>query len=278
MIQSDNKPGQARIYRRRFRVRAYEVGVDGRVRDSVYLSYCQQAAFEASADAGYDMNRYEHLGTIWIIRDQTIVYLEPLKDGDEVEVKTWVSDFRRVRSHREYALRRLNDGAQVALARADWVYLDRTRLFPKRISSQMAQAFGANGVSALDSAPPLEPARQVDRGSFVYRHRAKGYEQDDLSHVNNANYLNWLDQARREAWVELGLAPADLNVLPVWYEIEYLAPAVEGDEVEVHSRIVSVGATQFSWEHRVLRAGRRLANARATLQSCSEKSIGVLWG
>jgi len=99
-----------------------------------------------------------------------------------------------------------------------------------------------------------------------------------LSHVNNANYLNWLDQARRDAWVEMGLAPVDLNTLPVRYAIEYWMPAVEGDEVEVQSRIVSIGETQFTWEHQVLRVGQRLVSAQATLKSCSDKPIGVLLG
>jgi acyl-CoA thioester hydrolase len=266
------------VYRRRFRVRAYELGANGRVRDSVYLNYLQQAAVEASADVGYDLSRYDQLGTVWIIRDQSIVYLEPLHGEDEIEVKTWVSDFRRVRSHREYELRRVSDGVPVALARTDWVYLDRARLFPRRISAQAMQDFGANGLSALEAAPPLETAREIDLGPFVYRHWVPWHEQDDLSHVNNANYLNWLNQARRQALTELGLSPDDLNIAPLRYEIGYLRPAVEGDQVKISSRIVSVGQTQFTWQHEISRDGDRLVNARATLKSCPKKPLSVLLG
>jgi acyl-CoA thioester hydrolase len=176
-----------RRYRRRFRVRGYEVGATNRVHESVFLNYVQQAAFEASAEAGYDIRRYHAMGAIWVIRKQTIAYLDSLVYGDAVDVTTWVSDFRRVRSNRECELRRTSDGRVVALAQTDWVYVDVASLFPRRIAPEMIDAFDPNGVSALESAPALEPAERVDGRSFVYRHRVKSYELDNLRHVNKTN-------------------------------------------------------------------------------------------
>jgi acyl-CoA thioester hydrolase len=176
-----------RIYQRRFRVRGYEVGATNRVHESVFLNFVQQAAFEASAEARYDIRRYHEMGAIWVIRKQTIAYLDSLVYGDAVDVTTWVSDFRRVRSNRECELRRASDGGVVALAQTDWVYVDVTSLFPRRIAAEMIDAFSPNGVTALESAPPLEPAEPVDGRSFVYSHRVKGYELDNLRHVNKVN-------------------------------------------------------------------------------------------
>jgi YbgC/YbaW family acyl-CoA thioester hydrolase len=273
-----------RIYHRRFHVRGYEVGATGRVHDSVYLNYVQQAAFEASAHAGYDTRRYDVLGTIWVIRRQTIVYLAPLFYNEVVELTTWVSDVRRVQSHREYELRRVSDQRLVALARADWVYIDAETLFPRRIPREMAGVFEPNDLGALDSAPPLEPSEGVEGRSFVYRHRVKSYELDNLRHVNNANYLNWLNQARRDALAEVGFVLADgtaplrgpdLILTPVRYEIEYRAPAVAGDRVQVHSRVVGAGTTQLTWAHEILRGEEELVNARATLCFVEDDDIAV---
>ncbi len=190
-------------YRRLFRVRGYEVDATSRVHDSVFLNYVQQAAFEASADAGYDTRRYDALGSIWVIRKQTIAYLLPLFYHDSIELITWVSDVRRVRSHREYELRRVSDQRVVALARADWVYLDADSLFPHRISAEIDDAFRPNGISALDSAPPMEPTQAVDGRTFIYPHLVKRYELDNLRHVNKVNYLNWLNQARLDALADV---------------------------------------------------------------------------
>jgi acyl-CoA thioester hydrolase len=262
------------IYRRRFRVRGYEVGATSRVHDSVFLNYVQQAAFEASADAGYDTRRYDELGTVWVIRQQSIVYLVPLFYDDVIELTTWVSDLRRVRSHREYELRRASDQRLVALARADWVYLDAASLFPHRISAEIADAFRPNGISALDAAPPLEPAQELKGRTFLYAHRVKSYELDNVRHANNANYLNWLSQARLDALAEAGFSLGEgavplqnlgLMVSPVRYEIEYFLPAVGGDQVEVRSQVVGVGETQLTWVQKVWRGDERMAEARATI-------------
>ena len=65
----------------------------------------QEAAFDASAAASYDFRRYREMGRAWLVRETDIIYLRPLAYGDSVVVKTWVLDFRRVRSRRAYELR-----------------------------------------------------------------------------------------------------------------------------------------------------------------------------
>jgi acyl-CoA thioesterase FadM len=65
-----------------------------------------------------------------VIRQQTIAYLAPRFYDDIIGLTTWVFDFCRIRSHREYELCRVSDRVVAALARADWVYIDAATLFP----------------------------------------------------------------------------------------------------------------------------------------------------
>jgi acyl-CoA thioester hydrolase len=176
-----------RTYCRRFRVRGYELDAAGRVHDSVYLHFVQQAAFEASTDAGYDSRRYAALGAIWVIRSQTIVFLAPLFYGETVELTTWVSAFSRVRSQRESELRRMSDNRIVAVARVDWVYIDSATGFPRRFPAGMIDAFQPNGRSALDSIAAAEPVVAMEGQCFASRHCVKNYELDNLRHVNKIN-------------------------------------------------------------------------------------------
>jgi acyl-CoA thioesterase FadM len=127
--------------------------------------------------------------TIWVIRQQTIVYLAPLTYGDIVEATTWVSDMRRVRSYREYELRIASDGRFVAVAQADWVYINATTFFPHRIPAEAFEAFQPNGHRALGPAPPLEPNEPVEGRVFVHPHRVKSYGLDNLGHANKDNSL-----------------------------------------------------------------------------------------
>src|SRR5574341_595828 len=78
---------------RAFRVRHYECDAYGHVNAVNYVRYMQEAAFDASAAAGYDLARYDRMGKLWLVRDTEIEYLAPLRYGDTVEITTWVADF-----------------------------------------------------------------------------------------------------------------------------------------------------------------------------------------
>jgi hypothetical protein len=54
----------------------------------------QETAFDASAAAGYDLDRYRELQRAWLVRETDITYLRPLVYNDRFIVKTWVPDFR----------------------------------------------------------------------------------------------------------------------------------------------------------------------------------------
>ena len=86
-----------RTQTRTFRVRFGECDAYGHVNNTNYVRYMQEAAFDASAAAGYDFARYDALGQYWLVRETEVEYLKPLVYGDTFEVKTWVADFRRVR-------------------------------------------------------------------------------------------------------------------------------------------------------------------------------------
>jgi acyl-CoA thioester hydrolase len=107
-----------------FRIRHYECDAYGHVNNANYLRYMQEAAFEASAAAGYDVARYQVLKRIWYVRESDITFLRPLAYGESVSVKTWVSDFRRIHCHRAYELFEQASGDIVARASTDWVFLD----------------------------------------------------------------------------------------------------------------------------------------------------------
>ena len=126
------------IHERTFRVRHHECDIHRIVRDASYLRFMQETAFDASAAAGYGQRRYVAIGKLWLIRETDVDFISPLRYGDMVRVKTWVADFRRVRSRRMYELTKEGSGELVARAHTDWAFLDRTTgrpaLSPTRLS------------------------------------------------------------------------------------------------------------------------------------------------
>lgn len=233
-------------YTRAFRVRHYECDAYGHVNNAQYLRWMQETAMDASAAVGYDEAAYLGLGTLWLIRESQIEYLNALRYGDRIEVHTWVGDFRRVRSRRYYEVQRLADSAEpvlVARGFSDWVYLDRTTQRPVSIPPEMIAAF--RPYSALDESdaqavqrdpfpePPPPPS-----GAHTWTHRVEWRDLDAAGHVNNATYLNFLEEcgvraAEALGWPMIRMKEENMAIMARSHRIEYLNQATLGDLLHV---------------------------------------------
>jgi len=255
---------------RTFRVRHYECDAYGYVKYANYLNYVQEAAFDASAAAGYDLARYEAMGRHWLVRETDIEYLYPLRYGDSVQVKTWVADFRRVRSRRAYELRLAGSGGLVARAHTDWVFLDSATGRPAAIPPAMMAAFFPEGVpeqapprSRFPSAPPPPP------GVFRLRRRVEWRDIDTAQHVNNAVYLAYLEECEVQAaathgWPQARMRTEGFAVVARRHQIEYRQPGVLGDELELATWVSDVEDATAVRHYTVARVsdGALLARAR----------------
>lgn len=252
-----------------FRVRHYECDAYGHVNNANYLRYMQETAFDASAAAGWGMDRYASIGRHWLIRETDIEYLKPLTYGDSVELKTWIIDFRRVRSRRAYEFRHVQTGDIVARAATDWIFLDAATGRPASIPPQLMTDFFPEG-------PPEEaPAREKflappppPPGKFSMRRRVEWRDIDTMKHVNNATYLAYMD----DCGVEVGEAfgwPLDrmmdegFAIVARRHRIEYRQPAVLGDELEISTWVSGMRHTSATRHYTITRieGGEQLALA-----------------
>lgn len=255
---------------RTFRVRYYECGADGSVRQAVYLNYMQEAAIDASAAAGYDMAWYEATDQHWLIRETDIEYLHPLHYGDSVQVRTWVLDLRQVRSRRAYEFRLVQSDELVARADTDWVFLDSTTEHPVAIPPEMKRGFFPEGVPV--SAPPrtrFPPTPAPAPGAFRMRQRVEWRDVDPVHHVNNAVYLAYLEDCETQAMAARGWPRARMRAagfVPVArrYQIEYRQPGALGDELELLTWVSGVEGTMAVRHYTVTRTSddALLAQAR----------------
>jgi len=226
-------------FERDFRVRHYECDAYGHVNNTSYLLYMQEAAIDASADAGYDTTRYAALGTNWIMRATDIDYLSQLRFGDTVRVRTWVEDFRRVRSRRAYEITNAATGEVAARATTDWVYVNTSTGQPASIPAELMAAFFPEG------APPPAPRRPraaapppPPPGVFHMARPVRWQDIDGVGHVNNARYLSFVtdcgfEVARAYGWPADRIVAEGFAILARQYSIEYRQPAVLDDELDI---------------------------------------------
>jgi acyl-CoA thioester hydrolase len=61
----------------------------------------------------------------WVIREHRIEYLLPAFEGEEIEIRTWVENIRKVRSPRKYEFVRKSDGKALVKGETDWVFMEK---------------------------------------------------------------------------------------------------------------------------------------------------------
>ena len=106
-----------------------------------YLRWTLKAAVAHSRHVGWPPERYRELGAGWIVRSHKITYKVPAVLGDEIEVKTWVSDFEKISSLRKYEITRATDDRLLALAETQWVFVDYSRQKPFAVPAEVRLAF-----------------------------------------------------------------------------------------------------------------------------------------
>jgi acyl-CoA thioester hydrolase len=224
---------------RRFRIRRYECDAYGHLNNANYLRFMQETAFDASAAGGYTMQRYNEINRYWLIRETGIEYLCPLRYEDVVEVKTWIADFRRASSRRAYEFRFSRDGQLAARAYTDWVFLNTTTGQPASIPPELRHAFYPEGMPAsFPSRQPYPKAPPPPEGVFKMRRRVAWNDIDQLQHVNNAVYLNYITECSMQVLVYHGwswqrMATEGFGIFLRRNHIQYLQPALLDDELEI---------------------------------------------
>ena len=246
-----------------FPVSIYDLDAWGALRSNVLLRFLQQAASDASAAVGFDVDWYERNATLWVIRRTIVDYLAPAGYRDLLEVRTWVSDLRRVRSQRQYEVRRAGTAALLARGSTDWVYVDLARGgVPARPPDEMLQRLMPDvGARPRPARAAVEPPPHAVRTT----RRVELADLDSVAHVNNAHYAVYVEQAVCDAlaargWgVDLLLRSARLRVQR--HDLEYFAEAQYDDQLEAVVWTTAADAAGFGSECTLLRAGRRLLHA-----------------
>ena len=249
------------VHEQSFRVRFHDSDMHRMVRDASYLRYMQEAAFAASAAAGYPEERYQVIRRIWLIRETFLDLHSPLRYGDSVRIKTWVENFGKVRSRRAYELRRNGANELIAVAHTDWVLIDLDTEWPAIIPDEMIAGFSPEGaVRDTSSRQRFSTTPSAPETAWRQRQFVQWRDLDSVGHVNNAVYAEIAqDAARRDldarGWPVARLADAGLDVATHTLRIEYLRPALLGDDLLIttwSADISPAGAMRYTT---IVRAG-----------------------
>jgi acyl-CoA thioesterase FadM len=219
---ADRVPSVARVA---FRARFDECGPDALARPSAILRWAQDVAWIHSERLGFGREWYAERGLAWVVRAMEIAVLAPIRMGTTVEVETRVVGSRRVMARRRTDVW-AGDGSLAARVVNDWVMTDVRRAAPARVPEVFTALFGV----PPDAYEPIRVALPpTPDDATLLAVTARSHEIDPMGHVNNAVYLDWLEEAVRAA-AGSGVAdpPPALVALPRTYRLEYLLPVGMG--------------------------------------------------
>ncbi len=220
-----------------YRVRFDEAGPDGRMRVSSLLRYAQDIAWRHSEHLGFDRGWYQARGLGWVVRGVELDLHEPVPIGHTLRVATAIVGHRKIWARRLVECR-LADDRLVARVSTDWVLLDaRNRIV--RIPEDFGLAFSNPQIDGeiLRVPPPAGPPVH----SLGVRVRPR--DLDPLDHVNNAVYMDWVDEALESAGWRAAARTAET------WRLEYAAAAARDDEV-----VVELHGAPEAWHARIRRA------------------------
>jgi acyl-CoA thioesterase FadM len=225
---------------------------------SAFLRYMQDVAALDAEDAGLAGNGN------WIIKRTILDFREPVQVHTQLEVTTYGIGFTRITAQRGYEARIVGkeQTAPLISARTLWVYLD-ARGRPTRLPEGTAQIwFPDEPRPQHQEAPwPAFPQSTPDIAEFTVRFS----DTDSMRHMNNAAYVEALDDAAWEVYRRAGITPDTAMINVFHYDIEYIESARLGEQLVVESwfdPFPSPGK-EFMKQQQIKRGGVTLVRARS---------------
>jgi acyl-ACP thioesterase len=204
-----------------YRIRFDECGPDGLARTSALLRYTQDVAWVHSERLGFDRAWYAERDLAWVVRAVELAVAEPLPLGRTIALTTAVTGFRKVWARRRTE-GRADDGRLLLWVHTDWVMTDTRRGLPGRIPEAFPAAFAVPAGGFEPGRVPLPPAPV---SAVEHRSVVRPQDLDPMGHVNNAAYVDYLEEGLASAGAA---AQAAVSGTPRRLRLEYLAPAGPG--------------------------------------------------
>jgi acyl-CoA thioesterase FadM len=245
----------ARTFEADYRVRFDEAGPTGNLRTSGYMRYAQDVAWRHSDALSFGREWYAARALTWLVRAAELAILVDVPMGTVLTARTRVVGMRRVFARRRGEFR-LPDGRLAAWVHTDWVMIDGRGALT-RIPPIFGDMFGGDSMTGQVGRVALPPS---PAGTPVRRFTVRPHELDPMDHVNNAVYLDWLEEAILDAAPDDGGSTA-IARHPRHYRLEFALAAAAGAEIEA-----SAWADNGGWCQRLVDAATGADLFRARLE------------
>ena len=126
------------VYTHHIQVTKDHIDARNHVNNVVYLEWCLQAA-----EGHWETTATEEMkeAFVWYVLNHYIEYKISAFEGEELEVKTWVSTIEGVKTERRYEIWRPADNKLLVEAKTLWCLLNAKTLRPTKITDEITTLF-----------------------------------------------------------------------------------------------------------------------------------------
>ena len=127
------------VYSKTITIPKSVIDENGHVNNVTYVQWMQDIAVEHYASIGGV--EAQGADATWVVREHKIEYFLPAFENEEIEIRTWVENIRRVRSLRKYEFVRKSDGKVLVKGETNWVFVDAKTGSPLAIPHDVENIF-----------------------------------------------------------------------------------------------------------------------------------------
>ncbi|MFT6958014.1 MAG: acyl-CoA thioester hydrolase [Halieaceae bacterium] len=116
--------------------------------NTVYIRWCELAAWSHSASLGLDLTSYQQLDRAMAMTHCEYQYLQATRQEEELLVSTWITTWdRRLTMHRCLQIIRPVDGATILRGSMKFVCIELSSGRPRRLPPEFIKAYGPAVIS-----------------------------------------------------------------------------------------------------------------------------------
>ena len=238
----------------RYTIRGIELDATGAVSPGWFARIFEHTRWQVFAKDGYALRGLLDGG---VARAGTFEYGVPLSYQDELLIDTWVARVGRTSFDFGHRIMRLRDEAIAARARMTVVNLGPEGPAPV---DPVVAAFVLN-----EPAPAVRPWPEGDRlHSWKRQWIVRPSDQDSFRHVNQARYVDYIDDARWFA-AQAG-EPAGVEGRLASLSVEYLRETHAGEQVQMETWVT--GDRRRAYELTLQPTGEVLSRGQVVQAEC----------
>jgi len=222
-----NGSGAVNVWQETIPIRFGAIDKSDRLTLDTVFQFFQEAAISHAVNLGVGREEMSNSGQVWVISRMSVLVDRRPKYGEIITLRTWPHGFEKLFAIRDYQILD-KDNVAVVSARSAWLIVDIEKRRPLRPQTAIGNLPLNEEFNALSSEANAVSGIK-DRGNLVKiaERKALYTDLDYNSHVNNARYVQWIEDALDRELFE--------NADKIRLDINYVNEILGGETIEILS-------------------------------------------